>query len=233
MSNTTERLGRRRLGGALALSGLITALAACGGSGSAAPSPVAGGTATARAGAISSPSSARSSGTGQSPAATQAPVPAESNPPGDIPDTTVYLTYRSPAGHLMLKVPEGWSRASRPGSSTFTSNLNSITVSWHPTTAAFTVKVAKATTVPALRARALAFRLQSVRAVSLAGGRAVEVIYQVNSKPNAVTGRQYRLVIEQFELFHNGHAAVLSLSSAVGSDNVDPWRIVSESFRWM
>jgi hypothetical protein len=25
---------------------------------------------------------------------------------------------------------------------------------------------------------------------------------------------------------------VLSLSSTVGSDNVDPWRIVSDSFRW-
>jgi hypothetical protein len=47
-----------------------------------------------------------------------------------------------------------------------------------------------------------------------------------------VTGRQYRLVIERFELQRGGHGAVLSLSSAVGSDNVDPWRIVSESFRW-
>jgi hypothetical protein len=25
---------------------------------------------------------------------------------------------------------------------------------------------------------------------------------------------------------------VVSLSSAVGSDNVDPWRTVSQSFRW-
>ena len=78
----------------------------------------------------------------------------------------------------------------------------------------------------------LAFRLRSIRAVTLHGGGAVEIVYQVNSTPNAVTGRQYRLVIERFEFFRNGRAAVLTLSSAVGSDNVDPWRIVSQNFRW-
>jgi len=40
-------------------------------------------------------------------------------------------------------------------------------------------------------------------------------------------------VIERFELYRHGRGgAVIDLSSAVGSDNVDPWRIVSESFRW-
>jgi hypothetical protein len=68
--------------------------------------------------------------------------------------------------------------------------------------------------------------------VRLAGGPAVEIVYQVNSQPNAVTGRQYRLVVERFEFYRSGRGAVLSLSCAVGSDNVDPWRIVSESFHW-
>ena len=98
--------------------------------------------------------------------------------------------------------------------------------------AAPTVSSARSTMVPALAHASLAFRLKSVRSATLQGGQAVEIVYQVNSPPNAVTGRQYRLVIERFEFFKNGHAAVLSLSSAVGSDNVDPWRIVSESFRW-
>jgi hypothetical protein len=141
------------------------------------------------------------------------------------------VTYRSAAGHLLLKVPEGWSRKTASASSTFTSNLNSITVAWRPAAAAPTVSSARAT-VRALRASTLAFRLQAVRAVSLAGGPAVEIIYQANSRPNPVTGRQYRLVIERFELYRSGREAVLGLSSAVGSDNVDPWRIVSESFRW-
>jgi hypothetical protein len=91
---------------------------------------------------------------------------------------------------------------------------------------------ARAATVRALHVATLAFRLQTVRTVTLAGGPAVQIVYQVNSAPNPVTGRQYRLVIERFEFYHKGRGAVLSLSSAVGSDNVDPWRIVSESFRW-
>ncbi|HEX4658833.1 MAG TPA: hypothetical protein VH307_15705 [Streptosporangiaceae bacterium] len=203
-----------------AAAGLIVLLGGCGSSGPTAPG--------------AAPSATHTPGTGgPAPAASQAPVPAESNPPGDIPDTTVYVPYQSAAGHFQLRVPEGWSRSSNPSSATFSSNLNSITAAWMPMAAAPSVSAARATTVPALRASTLAFRLQAVRAVPLAGGTAIEIVYQVNSQPNAVTGRQYRLVIERFELQRAGRLAVVSLSSAVGSDNVDPWRIVSESFRWM
>jgi hypothetical protein len=220
MPDSSNPIKPRQLGIALAAAGLSTALAACGGSGPPASSP---GTASSSAPAA----------VAQGAAGSQAPVPAESHPAGDIPDSTVYVTYRPAAGHLLLKVPEGWARQPGSSSSTFTSNLNSISVGWKPMTAAPTVSSVRATTVPVLQASTLAFRLQAVRAVSLAGSPAVEIIYQVNSPPNQVTGRQYRLVIERFELYRNGRGAVLSLSSAVGSDNVDPWRIVSESFRWM
>jgi hypothetical protein len=228
MSDSKNQVKRRQLGSALAAAGLITALAACGGSGSPAPAGAAGTSGAGTPGVTRStaPALAGAGGTGQ------APVPAESNPPGDIPDTTVYVAYQSAAGHLLLKVPEGWSRSTAPASSTFGSNLNSITVAWMPMAAAPTVG-SEGITVRALQASTQAFRLQAVRAVSLAGGPAVEIIYQVNSPPNPVTGRQYRLVIERFELYRNGRGAVVSLSSAVGSDNVDPWRIVSESFRWL
>ena len=217
----------RRLGLALTAVGLLTALAACGNSGSA--TPVAG---TTKVSAPAAQAATSPGSTTQRAGSSQAPVPAESNPPGDIPDTTVYVVYQSAPGHFRIKVPEGWSRRSTPVSSTFTSNLNSISAAWMPMTAAPTVSSVQATTIHTLQAGSLAFRLQSVRAVKLAGGPAVESIYQVNSKPNAVTGRQYRLVIERFELYRHGRGAVITLSSAVGSDNVDPWRIVSESFRW-
>jgi hypothetical protein len=219
MSQSKSTLLARQPGTALATALLAAALAGCGGPGS---SAAAGG---AGAAAPTPASGASHKATGQ------APVPAQSNPPGDIPDTTVYVTYHAPAGRMSVKVPEGWSRASTPAGSTFTSNLNSINLAWMPMAAAPTVSSARAT-VRALQAGTRAFRLQAVRAVSLAGGPAVEMIYQVNSTPNPVTGRQYRLVIERFAFYRKGHGAVLSLSSAVGSDNVDPWRIVSESFRW-
>jgi len=208
--------------GAISAAALTAILAGCGSGGSnPASQPTKASTQPAAAGS-----------TKQAGQPSQAPVPAESNPPGDIPDTTVYVPFTSAAGHLTLTVPEGWSRKQTVNSSTFTSNLNSISLTWQLMKTAPTVSTARGTTVPALRHAALAFRLQSVRSVTLHGSRAVEIVYRVNSRPNAVTGRQYRLVIERFEFFDNGRAAVLSLSSAVGSDNVDPWRIVSESFRW-
>jgi len=208
---------------ASAAAGLFALLAACASSAPAAPgvsqaSPAGAGSASAA---------------GQGPATGQAPAPAESNPPGDISDTTVYVLYQSAAGHFQLRVPEGWSRSSSASSSTFSSNLNSITAAWMPIAAAPSVSTARSVTIPDLRAHTLAFRLQSVRSVTLAGGTAIEIVFQVNSSPNSVTGKQYRLVIERFELQRAGRGAILSLSSAVGSDNVDPWRIVSESFRWM
>jgi hypothetical protein len=210
---------------AIALAALAALLAACGSSGPAAPAaPSAAHASAGNAGSAPGP--------GQSPATGQAPVPAESNPPGDIPDTTVYVPYQSAAGHFQLRVPESWSRSTGASSLTFSSNLNSITAAWMLMAAVPSVRTARSVTIPALRASTPAFRLQSVRLVPLPGGTAIEIVYQINSPPNSVTGKQYRLVIERFEFQRGGRAAVLSLSSAVGSDNVDPWRIVSESFRW-
>jgi hypothetical protein len=74
--------------------------------------------------------------------------------------------------------------------------------------------------------------LTKVSTAALPGGPAVLVTFQENSAPNAVTGKQYRLDVLRFELFKSGEEAVITLSSPVGADNVDPWRTVSESFRW-
>jgi hypothetical protein len=167
------------------------------------------------------------------PLPTQSPVPAESNPPGDIPDTTAYVPYLSAAGRFRLKIPEGWARATKPSSVGFSSALNSVTLAWKSSAAAPTVASAKSSEVSALKASTLAFTLRSVKSVTLPGGPAVLITYEANSAANAVTGKQYRLVIERFEFFNKGVQADMSLSSAVGSDNVDPWRIVSESFRWV
>jgi hypothetical protein len=207
------------LTGAAALAGLAL-LTACGSTASAGSSPITPATGT----------SAAATSTG--PAATQAPVSAETNPPGDIPDTTVYVGYRPPNSHVQVKVPEGWSRHDGAASSTFTSNLNTISVAWNTAASAPTVSSVRASTIPALQRSTLAFRLVSVQAVTLKAGPAVETIYQVNSPPNQVTGRQYRLVIERFDLSRGGREVALSLSCAVGSDNVDPWRIVSQSLTW-
>lgn len=176
----------------------------------------------------------------------QSPVPVESNPPGDIPDNTQFVPYRSNGGHFTVRVPEGWSRRTAGGSVSFTDKLNTVQVTWTPTSAAPTVTSAKTNDVPLLRRTVLAFALSkiiecapsctipySTAPISVAlPMSAVVITYRANSEPNSVTGKQYRLEVLRFEFFRGGEEAALTLSGPVGSDNVDPWRLVSESFRW-
>ena len=177
------------------------------------------------------PATASPSPGSAAPVPSQAPVPAERNPPGDIPDNQTFVAYTSATGGFALKVPEGWARAQWPGSVSFTDHLNTIEVSWAPA-APPTVERAKAVDLAGWERSRPAFRLRQVAAVSLPAGPAVHVVAQENSPPNPVTGKRYRLDVERLELGHGGRTAVLLLSSPVGADNIDPWRLVSESFRW-
>ena len=162
----------------------------------------------------------------------ESPVPVESNPPGDIPDNTAYVPYHSTSGGVTISVPEGWARTTTKSSVKFTDKLNTVVVSWQATSAAPTVATARSTEVPQLKRSTRAFRLKSVSTTSLPAGPVVLIEYQANSDPNSVTGKQYRLDVLRYELFKNGVEGVITLLSPVGADNVDPWRIVTQSFKW-
>ena len=173
------------------------------------------------------PSAATSGGA----VAVQKPVPAETNPPGDIPDNQAFVPFKTAAG-FSVKVPEGWSRTVNQDSVEFTDKLNSIRAAWLPATSAPTVASVKSTDVPKLQAAEPAFQLKDVKAAVLPSGPAVLTTYEENGAPNPVTGKQYRLQVERDTLFQNGVRVDLTLLSPVGADNVDPWRIVKESLTW-
>jgi hypothetical protein len=178
-----------------------------------------------------SPSTATPPTAGQSAVVPQAAVPAEKNPPGDIPDNQAFVAY-SAAGGFVVKTPEGWSRRSGANSVEFTDKLNTIQATWSPAASAPTVASVQAKDIPKLTASEPAFKLGSVRAVTLPAGPAVLVRYQANSAANPVTGKQYRLDVERYSVFRNGTRVDLTLLSPVGADNVDPWRIVTQSLSW-
>lgn len=162
----------------------------------------------------------------------ESPVPSENSPPGDIPDSIAYVPYRSMQGRFTISTPEGWARTNTSTSVQFTDKLNTVLVSWQPASTAPTVTSAKTTEVPAIAGSTRAFQLETVTSTSLPAGPAVLVTYQANSEPNSVTGKQYRQAVLRYELFHDGKEVVLTLLSPVGADNVDPWRIVTESLKW-
>jgi hypothetical protein len=50
--------------------------------------------------------------------------------------------------------------------------------------------------------------------------------------PDPVTGKRLRLVVDRYEYGKNGKVAVLDLATPEGVDNVDAYRLISESFKW-
>ncbi|MET8337546.1 hypothetical protein ABZV14_28610 [Streptosporangium canum] len=159
------------------------------------------------------------------------PNATESNPPGDIPDNTTFVSYR--ATRYEIKVPEGWARTSLPAGASFTDKLNSIGIELRPAASAPTIDTARLNEVPALRSAGGNFTLKKIQTVGRAGGQAIRLVYQVDGPSNPVTGKVVREDAERYVFYHNGQEAVLTLSGPAGSDNVDPWRLVSDSFRWL
>ncbi|SNS74569.1 hypothetical protein [Actinomadura mexicana] len=175
------------------------------------------------------PSSSRTPATGGGRA--PAPVETESNPPGDIPDNTAFVPFRPAGGRYEVTVPEGWARTGLPTGAGFTDKLNSVRVEVVPASTAPTVRSARDSEAPKIKAT----KMTVVRADSVQrkGGTAVRLVYRFDSAPDPVTGKVVRDEAERYEFFKAGHEAVLTLSGPVGADNVDPWRTVSDSFRWL
>ncbi|MFD7535003.1 hypothetical protein [Streptomyces sp. NPDC059819] len=174
-------------------------------------------------------------GTGSA-SVSQAPAPAasEPNPAGDIPDNQVYVLY-APGGSngaFTVKVPEGWARTDSAGTVSFTDKLNRIEIVPRSGAAAPTSQSVSAQVVPGLRQHVPKFAMGKVGVVSRQAGPVVLLTYQGDTAPDPVTGKVVHDAFERYA-FHSGSREVdLTLSGPVGADNVDPWRIVTDSFRW-
>lgn len=190
---------------------LVLALSACGSSGSS--TPAAGSTpATVPAGAVD-------------------PNAPEVVAPGDIPDDQVFVPYTSADGVFTVQVPEGWARTEAGGVVTFTDKYNSITIA---ESAAAAVPTVESVTTMGLAdvASDPTFHLLDVQPVSRSSGEGIVATYEIGSAPNTVTGKSALLAVERYVFASNGTQVTLTLSGAKGADNVDPWRIVSDSLTW-
>jgi hypothetical protein len=160
------------------------------------------------------------------------PVAPEINPPGDIPDSQVFVKYSSPLGGYELDVPEGWARRARGGDVFFTSKLDGLSV-----TITDAGKMPDALSVRKNQARQLekkgrAVVIKSIKEVKLRNVPVVRVVYESNSDPNPVTNKQVRLEDNTYFYYKNGKEAELRLWAPLGADNVDQWNRISKSFRW-
>jgi hypothetical protein len=158
-------------------------------------------------------------------------IAPEHNPPGDIPDTQVFVTYASPLG-FVIKVPEGWSRKEDAQSVSFADKYNTILVSLAPATAGPTADSVKSAEVADLEKAGRAVKVTKVKDVKLKSGAAVLDSYTANSEPNAVTNKQIRLEHDRYLFYKDGKLAVLDMAAPQGADNVDDWSMMANSFHW-
>lgn len=163
------------------------------------------------------------------------PVATESNPPGDIPDNQAYVPFTPAGGLVSVKIPEGWARVAHGSTTSFSAKLNRVEVSVtdSPSTPPPTPASVQAKDVPALTQQVSKFTMGTISAVSRAGQPAILLTYQGDSAPDEVTGKVVRDAFERY-IFTRGRTRVdLTLSGPTNADNVDPWRIVSDSLKWL
>jgi hypothetical protein len=114
----------------------------------------------------------------------------------------------------------------------FTDKFNSVRIHSGPRSGTPDVASVRAQDVPAVQAATPGFVLGDVQEVHRAAGAAVLVTYTAPSPPNPVTGKSVTEAVERYVFGRPGQEAVLTLSAPKGADNVDPWRAVTDSFRW-
>ena len=158
-------------------------------------------------------------------------VKPEKNPPGDIPDTQVFVTFTTDAGYS-LKVPEGWARTDSGGDVRFVDKLDAVSVSLSTLATSPTVDWVNVHYVAQMEQAGRAIKVTAVAAADLTSGPAVQIVYSANSEPNPVTNKQVRLEGIRYLIWHNGALAALDVTAPLGADNVDQWKLMSDSFRW-
>lgn len=150
---------------------------------------------------------------------------------GDIPDTQNYLTLNAPKVRVSMLYPEGWTVQETGSSVSITEKNNQVRISVAngaaPTVASVTAQLA------ALRQTSPSLVPSTPHPVTLKSGSAVKVTYTTQSAPNPVTGKQVTLNVDRYVIPHAGRVAIVDLGVPVGVDNIDAYRKMIESFRWL
>jgi hypothetical protein len=167
----------------------------------------------------------------QQPHFAEQPLKPEKNPPGDIPDNQVFITYASPHG-FSFKVPEGWARKDLADGAMFADKYGRITVTETDSSTAPDEASAKQTLIPELEKSARAVTIKKIRAMKLPAGSTVLISYDSNSDPNPVTNKTIRLENDRYYFWKEEKLIALDFSAPAGADNADQWDMMAKSFHW-
>ncbi len=156
---------------------------------------------------------------------------AKSAATGDIPDTQNFLTMSDPQLRVAMLYPEGWTvkQSSRQVSISDKNNLVRIDLAAGAPPTLASVGAA----LTALKSSTPTLTAGAEQTVKLKSGAAIKLTYRTQSAPNPVTGKQVTLTVDRYVLAHAGHVATVDLGTPVGVDNVDAYRRMIESFKWL
>jgi len=213
---------------------LVAGVSACSGtsgSGSGSSASTTAATSTPKTPSASATSPSATPSGSASAARSVAPVPVESNPPGDIPDNLAFVKYTNKPGGYAFTHPEGWAQTGSGTRVRFTDKLNGVIVDGLAASRPPTVATARATEIPRLQRAVPAFQLRTLSAVTLPAGQGVHIVFRRNSDPDSVTGKVYRDEVEEYLVFSSGRLVRMDLFGPVGADNVDAYRTMSQSLR--
>jgi hypothetical protein len=208
--------------------GLIGAalIAGCGSSSSSKTTPATSGGSSA-AGATFTQPAAGSSNQG----AGALSADARSAATGDIPDTQVFLVLTDKAGGFSMKYPEGWTQSGSARDVTFRDKNNLVHVL--VATAAAPTPASVAAQLNALKQSDPTLTFRSPQTLTIGSSPVVKAVYTTESAPNPVTGKRVKLIVDRYELAAGGRVATVDLGTPVGVDNVDAYRMMIESYRWL
>jgi hypothetical protein len=156
---------------------------------------------------------------------------ARSAATGDIPDTQNFLTLNASHLRVSMLYPEGWTVQETASGVSIKDKNNLVRIALSrgstPTTASVQAQLAT------LKRSTPTLTAGPPKTVSLKSGRAVKATYTTQSAPNPVTGKQVTLTVDRYELAHAGRVAIVDLGTPVGVDNVDAYKRMIESFKWL
>jgi hypothetical protein len=156
---------------------------------------------------------------------------AEVSPAGDISDTQAYVPYSPATGGFTVSVPEGWARTDLANGAVFSDKFNSIRIEQTAAAAAPTIASVQTEVVPQITA-AGGSAVSAPSPVTRKAGEAIRITYLQDSAPDATTGKRVTLAVERYLFGKNGSLVSITLSAPKGSDNVDPWKTITDSFAW-
>jgi hypothetical protein len=201
----------------------VVLLAGCGGSSQGSH------TTSAKTAVTSSSTQPAGGSSGQASAALAAD--ARSAATGDIPDTQVFLVFTNKAAGYSIKYPEGWTQVGSGGAVTFRDKNNLVRVT--VTSGSTPTPVSVAAQLNALKMSNPTLSFEPPQAVTIGSSSGVKAVYSTESAPDPVTGKRVKLIVDRYELARGGRVATVDLGTPEGVDNVDAYRIMIQSFRWL